>query len=207
MVPLLPILLKSCLRGIDGVRLLLKSWLAWPSKDQNASMAYCSSKTNDQYWPSLSRHIVDSACYVDGPNMEENPYMFMGLLACSIYLEKTCLARCVGFGKEGTIGLLDVTTTLKFTSSWSSLKQETLVSWVKPREQWVRVNTNGARKHSSGVASAGGLIRDSLGRSLNYKHVKLEIDSAMYVQATKGSSSCITEDPLFKEIIQLLHRD
>ncbi|CAA7042576.1 unnamed protein product [Microthlaspi erraticum] len=40
---------------------------------------------------------------------------------------------------------------------------ERLVHWVRPSAGWVKVNTDGASRGNSGLASAGGVLRDELG--------------------------------------------
>lgn len=37
------------------------------------------------------------------------------------------------------------------------------VNWVPPKEGWVKLNTDGAMKRASGMASDGGLVRDNRG--------------------------------------------
>ncbi|KAL8159278.1 LOW QUALITY PROTEIN: hypothetical protein V2J09_000815 [Rumex salicifolius] len=38
------------------------------------------------------------------------------------------------------------------------------VAWTKPGLEWVKVNTDGAKENSLGIATAGGVIRDDAGR-------------------------------------------
>ncbi|CAL1409924.1 unnamed protein product [Linum trigynum] len=41
------------------------------------------------------------------------------------------------------------------------------IAWKPPREGWIQIQTDGSVLPSLGVASAGGLIRDHLGRCLD----------------------------------------
>ncbi|KAL8143934.1 hypothetical protein V2J09_016966 [Rumex salicifolius] len=43
------------------------------------------------------------------------------------------------------------------------MKMEKHISWAKPEEGWYKVNTDGAKESSMGVATAGGVIRDDSG--------------------------------------------
>ncbi|CAK7336106.1 unnamed protein product [Dovyalis caffra] len=85
-----------------------------------------------------------------------------------------------------------------------------LVSWVKRKENWVRLNTGGASKHNSGLASAGAeMWAASLGSHVawqqGYRQVELEVDLATLVTAIKGSCESLITDPPFKEMVQLIH--
>lgn len=48
--------------------------------------------------------------------------------------------------------------------SCSPFKQQRLISWTFPPTGWVKLNTDGSVKGSSGEAAGGGLIRDETGR-------------------------------------------
>lgn len=39
-------------------------------------------------------------------------------------------------------------------------KHESLVHWVKPRQGWIKVNSEGASRGNPGLAAAGGVLRD-----------------------------------------------
>ena len=44
------------------------------------------------------------------------------------------------------------------------IKQWRLIGWTVPDKGWVKVNSDGAMKHDSGLAAAGGVLRDENGR-------------------------------------------
>ena len=45
----------------------------------------------------------------------------------------------------------------------SNSKEEKLMGWSPPRVGWLKLNTDGARKTNSGLAAAGGLLRNHFG--------------------------------------------
>ena len=44
------------------------------------------------------------------------------------------------------------------------LRTEQLIAWKPPRREWLRLNTDGASRGNPGLATAGGALRDGLGR-------------------------------------------
>ena len=45
----------------------------------------------------------------------------------------------------------------------SNSKEEKLAGWSPPRVGWFKLNTDGARKTNSSLATTGGLLRDHFG--------------------------------------------
>nr|GMC80045.1 LINE-type retrotransposon LIb DNA [Ipomoea batatas] len=56
------------------------------------------------------------------------------------------------------------------------------VQWQRPESGWVKLNTDGAAKKSSGMASAGGLVRDSDGNWLWGFMVNIDITNSFMVE-------------------------
>ena len=61
-------------------------------------------------------------------------------------------------------------------------KQSRLIGWDAPPMGWIKVNSDGARKSSSGLASAGGLLRDDQGRWVTGFAVNLGRCSALMAE-------------------------
>ncbi|KAH0655392.1 hypothetical protein KY285_030274 [Solanum tuberosum] len=66
----------------------------------------------------------------------------------------------------------------------------TLVRWIKPPNQWVKINTDGTALSNPGRTGAGGILRDQDGEMLiafatplgeGYRNVLLEVDSQLLV--------------------------
>lgn len=50
------------------------------------------------------------------------------------------------------------------TEKFQRRREKKLIGWHPPPRSWVKLNTDGVFKSNSGMASAGGIIRDEDGR-------------------------------------------
>ncbi|KAH9660960.1 putative ribonuclease H protein [Citrus sinensis] len=112
-----------------------------------------------------------------------------------------------------------------FSFAAGTTRIERWISWTAPIWPWVKLNSNNAKK-SSGIAGAGGLIRDfrgvwHVGYSANlgvcsvasaelwgFRRVYVEVDSMCVMKLISNSNPPINEPfTLIQEIQALLRRD
>ncbi|CAN1327468.1 Putative ribonuclease H protein At1g65750 [Linum perenne] len=56
---------------------------------------------------------------------------------------------------------------LQSLSNIANRRHETLISWIPPPDDWLKVNTDGSVIHPHSLAAAGGIIRDFQGRAID----------------------------------------
>ncbi|KAL2235277.1 UNVERIFIED_CONTAM: putative ribonuclease H protein [Sesamum indicum] len=69
-----------------------------------------------------------------------------------------------------------------------------IVKWIKPDREWLKLNMDGASKGNPGVAGAGGIIRNYLGQTVFVfqEHLGLMTNTAAELNAIyRGVKLCI----------------
>ncbi|CAN1855901.1 Putative ribonuclease H protein At1g65750 [Linum perenne] len=56
---------------------------------------------------------------------------------------------------------------LLWKTVWQWQGHETLISWIPPPDDWLKVNTDGSVIHPHSLAAAGGIIHDFQGRAID----------------------------------------
>lgn len=64
----------------------------------------------------------------------------------------------------------------------SNKKSDISVGWVSPKDNYVKLNTDGSLNPTSGMASTGGLLRDSNSRWLGGFHINLLATSSLMTE-------------------------
>ncbi|KAL2941224.1 hypothetical protein RDABS01_029574 [Bienertia sinuspersici] len=82
-------------------------------------------------------------------------------------------------------------------------KQEAYISWTPPAYGWLALNTDGAAKGCLGPADAGGILRDYLGRCVEFFSANIGDCTAMRAELMalkKGLSLAINRDAKFVDV-------
>ncbi|EOY13502.1 Non-LTR retroelement reverse transcriptase, putative [Theobroma cacao] len=94
-------------------------------------------------------------------------------LCCELYIESQ-----LSIIKSMAVDTHNTWTTLPLLTGGLSRKEEILVGWTPPPEEWIAMNSDRAYKSAVGTTSAGGVLRDTHDTWLVGYVCKLDITSA-----------------------------